>query len=603
VSGWRIGFGTILPAWLARVALAAGASAAAAQISPIEAVPEPSLAGMEEAVRGQLAEARADLEASLVRAGGDASGQAETFGDLGRLYLAYDLVEPAAACLRNAWQLAPGDFRWPYLLAGLYQNERRLEEASAAFAAALELEPDDLPALIRQGNVQLGLGLPVAARRNFERAARVDPGSAAALAGLGRAAAALGENQAAIKHFEAALVAQPTATALRHPLGLAYRELGRMDEAREQLAARGTGTAAFRDPLVEGLLQLATGAGVHLMLANRALRQGSVEAAIERYQKALEADPGSATAHQALGGALSRRGDLEGAVRHYSAALAIQPDNPPLHYNLGTVLVEQGADEQAVRHFRAAIAQSPDFHNARFNLAATLARMGRLEEALAEYRLLGEQAPTDTATRYYTAQTLRRLGRYDEAGSLFAALVAEDAGRARSRADLAATLAARGRFVEAVVHYDKLLESAPDDGRLRLDRAMALLLGGDYPTARRRLEEDVARLSDDAALRHALARLLATCPDPELRDGERALTITLALFSDSKRPEYAETVAMALAELGRFAEAIEWQRRLILETERAGRTEVLPRLRRTLESLTRREPVRPPWLETSVASH
>ena len=149
------------------------------------------------------------------------------------------------------------------------------------------------------------------------------------------------------------------------------------------------------------------------------------------------------------------------------------------------------------------------------------------------------------------------------------------------------------------MHYDQLLESAPENARMRLDRAMALLLGGDYPTARRRLEEDVGALPGHAALRHALARFLATCPEQSLRDGERALEMASALFADRKRPDYAETVAMALAELGRFDEAIEWLRRLMLETERAGRGEALPRLRRTLESFARKEPVRSPWLEAS----
>jgi tetratricopeptide (TPR) repeat protein len=576
--------------------LAVWAPRAAAAESPApEAVPAPSLAGMEEAVQEQLLGSRADLDAALAVPDAGADHLGTMFGELGRLYLAYDLVEPAAACLRNAWRLTPGEFAWPYLLGGLYQNERRLDEATTALAAALELLPEDLPALIRQGNVQLGLSAPQEARRHFERALLVDSGSAAAHAGLGRVAAVLAEHEAAIEHFEAALAAQPQASSLRYPLGLAYRELGRMEEARTQLAARGTGTVSFRDPLAESLLSLATGAGVHLMLGNRALRQGAVETAISRYRKALEADPTSASAHQALGAVLSRQGDPEGAVRHYSAALAISPDNPSLHYNLGTVLVEKGADEQAIRHFRAAISQASEYQNARFNLAATLARMGRYEEALIEYRLLNEQAPEDTAIRFYLAQTLRQLGGYDEAGSLFAELVAEDPDRARARAGLAATLAARGRFVEAVTHYDRLLEAEPENGRLRLDRAMALLLAGDHPTAYRRLQEDVAALPEDAALRHVLARFLATCPEPGLRDGERAIETALALFSVSKRPDYAETVAMALAELGRFEEAIQWQRRLILATERAGKTEILARLRRTLEGFERNEPVRSPW--------
>ena len=84
---------------------------------------EPSLTGMEAAVREQLGGARAELDA-LAEAGGlDPLRLPEAFGGMGQLYLAYDLVEPAVACLRNAHALAPGDFRWLYYLGVVYQTE------------------------------------------------------------------------------------------------------------------------------------------------------------------------------------------------------------------------------------------------------------------------------------------------------------------------------------------------------------------------------------------------------------------------------------------------------------------------------------------------
>ena len=79
--------------------------AAAAQEPTPEPVPVPSLVGMEAAVQEQLRGARADLDAAIAE-GPDRVPLARAFGDVGRLYLAYDLVEPAAATLKAGTDLA-----------------------------------------------------------------------------------------------------------------------------------------------------------------------------------------------------------------------------------------------------------------------------------------------------------------------------------------------------------------------------------------------------------------------------------------------------------------------------------------------------------------
>ncbi|MCP3964330.1 MAG: tetratricopeptide repeat protein [bacterium] len=617
------------------VVLALVASVAAAESPELLPVPEPSLVGMEAAVRAQLSEGLADLRSFRDQPGGDRAELAEAFGGMGQIYLAYDLTAPAEACLRNAHALQPADFRWPYLLGALHQNERRLDEAFAGFEAALELEPRDLAALVRTGNVLLARDEPEAARPYFERAVALGAPRAAALAGLAKVAAAAGEHETAVQHFEAALEEQPEASALHYPLAISLRELGRIDDARARLALRGDVRPQFPDPVAANLLQLATGAGVHLMYGNRALRQGNVEAAAERFRKAVAANPRSAPAQQALGSALYQLGDADGAIRHFSASLALDPENPALHYNLATILVEREQDDQAVRHFQAALSQAPDYHNARYNLATALARMGRSKEAEGHYRTLLETDPTDVGSRFYLAQTLRQLGRTEEAAELLSALVDEEPGRVRARLLLAAVsmssgdteraaaqyravvdlpsaepaqrararrelagLAARsGSWAEAAAGYGELIALDPRDEQARFGQAMALMLAESYGDARHRLQEGLEALPESASLAHALARLLATCPDAAIRDGDRALQISLSLFRALENPLFAETAAMSLAELGRYEEALTWQRRLISEAERAGGAAILPRLRERLALYERGEPCRAPWLE------
>lgn len=600
-------------------------------------VPDPTLEGMDSLVQDQLREELESVRSLADDATTPSTQVGEAFGDLGRLYLAYDLVSPAEVCLLNARQLDPGSSRWAYLLGALYQGDRRLDEAVTSLTTALDLGGDDLATLVRLGNVHLARDAPWDARPVFERARLLKPTEAAPLAGLARVAATEGDPAAAVDLFRAALDRQPQASSLRYPLGLALRELGRVDEARTELARRGSAEVSFPDPVAQELLGLATGAGIHLMFGHRAMRLGQVEAALARYQQALEANPRSAEVHQALGSVASRLGELDRAVEHYSAALALAPDDPSLHYNLGTVLVEKGQDEQAIRHFRAALELAEDYHNARFNLATALAKQERFEEAEPHWRRLLETEENDPATRFYAAHTYFRLGRNERAAILLEGLVAEDGHRTRARLLLArlrlttgdpdaarqqfeavlatpggdpesrhtarlelARLAGRGgRFDEAVALYDVLLSERPDDDEARFARAMALLLAERYGEARKRLEEAAGRPgAGSGPFLHLLARFLATCPEPALRDGQRAFELARDLFRSQPRPEVAETLAMALAELGRFDDAIAWQQRLIAEAERAGAGAMVPTLAERLTQYQRHDPVRAPWLES-----
>lgn len=517
---------------------------------------------MEEAVQEQLRQGRQELETLAADPDVEPKKLAETYGELGQLYLAYDLGRAAEACLHNASVLAPEEFRWHYLLATRYQQERRLDDALASFEEALARRPRDLPALIRLGQVRLAQDELEEATAAFERALEVEPSAAAAWAGQAKAAAARGEPEIAVRHFEKALELEPDASALRYPLAIAYRELGRIDKARVELQRRGDVEAAFEDPLIVKLAELAAGSGIHVMAGNRALRQGHVEAAIDRYRRALAANPRSFEAHQALAAVLVVQGDVEGAVEHYSAALEAEPDNPRVLYNLGTLRAQQGQLETAIRHFQTALELAPEYVDARFNLGAALAGTGRGQEALGHYQRLVELSPDDPEIRLQAGNLSARLGHFDE----------------------------------AVEHFGAVILRSPQNLGARFGQTMALLLAERYDEARRRLEEGLMALPDGAELAHLLARFLATCPDDRLRDGERALEIAQSLLRSSGRPDVAETVAMALAEVGRFDEAIALQRQLIQEAERAGANAVLDPLRRRLVLYEGGKPCRAPWL-------
>jgi hypothetical protein len=107
------------------------------------------------------------------------------------------------------------------------------------------------------------------------------------------------------------------------------------------------------------------------------------------------------------------------------------------------------------------------------------------------------------------------------------------------------------------------------------------------------LETGLASLPGDIVLSSTLAEVLAGSPDASVRDGERALQLANAAYRANRGADHAEAVAMALAELGRFDEAAQFQRELLADAEKAKAPAALrTRLAANLARYERKEPVR-----------
>jgi hypothetical protein len=65
------------------------------------------------------------------------------------------------------------------------------------------------------------------------------------------------------------------------------------------------------------------------------------------------------------------------------------------------------------------------------------------------------------------------------------------------------------------------------------------------------------------------------------------------VYEASASPEHGALVAMALAELGRCAEAAAWQRRMISTAGQANKTDLLARLNNDLKRYEQGQPCRP----------
>jgi thioredoxin-like negative regulator of GroEL len=133
-----------------------------------------------------------------------------------------------------------------------------------------------------------------------------------------------------------------------------------------------------------------------------------------------------------------------------------------------------------------------------------------------------------------------------------------------------------------------------------LGYALTLVALGRYREARNRLEAGAADYPDQAMFRKALARLLAAAPDARARDGQRALTLVEELLAQERSFDLGEAMAMALAEVGRYAEAASWQREVMSMAAQAGRDDLVQSMAGNLELYERGEPCRTPWRDDEM---
>lgn len=134
--------------------------------------------------------------------------------------------------------------------------------------------------------------------------------------------------------------------------------------------------------------------GYFTQLATLLDRLGYTEAAVEVYERFLQAHPDAATAHFNYALVLKRalrHGDAEAA---YHKAIDLGIDGlPEVYSNIGVLYAEMRRPAAAREHYQRALELQPDFLPALFNLAGSYEESGQRGEAVRFYEQLLEHEP------------------------------------------------------------------------------------------------------------------------------------------------------------------------------------------------------------------
>jgi len=345
-------------------------------------------------------------------------------------------------------------------------------------------------------------------------------------------------------------------------------------------------------------------------LGKVALTAGHYQEAAVLLEEALRISPSASRLRQALAMAYRGLGDPARA-RANLAQFAVDGQEP----GVPDPIVDAMSDKLVVSHvllrrgqrfgkegrfdlseaaFRAAVASDPTNAEALANLGISLANLGRTEEAQKSL-IESLRIDSDSAVAHFSLGVI-----YDRQGDDAAAIaqyrsaIERDPNNIQATVYLADAIMRTGGSLDAARWYRQALSKEPRSTRIALSLAFALIKAADHVEARKVLETALS-LQPEAELINALARLLATTPASEVRDGARALMMAKSLFEKNSSPEVGQTYAMALAETGNFTKAVELQQDIISSYERSGIPMDKSFLAQNLTAYRRSQPVREGW--------
>jgi tetratricopeptide (TPR) repeat protein len=346
------------------------------------------------------------------------------------------------------------------------------------------------------------------------------------------------------------------------------REPAGLDETEEDSA---------RDRLVSARL--------HLAVAGLRLQQGDFAEARREVDAALALTPEMVEAILMLGYILENTGNTSEAVDRYSEVLEIDPGNVRALRSRSSTNLALHRNREAIEDLQRLCDLGLEGDGARARLAVAYLRLGELETARGHYleALELNLGPSDEAqVRYHLGMIEARIGTDDRAVEEYRIALALGLNLVAARLDLGSALYRLGRYGESAETYRQIVEADPTNVRARRGEAEALASMGRWKEAHQLLEEGWRAMPESVELLHALARLLASADDPEVRDGERALDLAQRTLRADTTPNRLETLAMASAEVGQFNDAIRLQRQVIRMMTWDGNLDALPKLEANL---------------------
>jgi arylsulfatase A-like enzyme/Tfp pilus assembly protein PilF len=412
-----------------------------------------------------------------------------------------------------------------------------LEAAEHYLRRLVTLQPDHLMAMGSLGHAMILMHRPEEAVEWLEKSIGLDSSIGPHHRMLGVAYALIGEAEQAERAYRKALELDPADHNTYMVLGRLYASEGRNDEAMREYQA-----AAELSP---------DNPQVYLAIGRLHRRAGRIDEAGASMRRAIALKPDLSDAIAVLATMIFDQGDIDAALAVLNDAIARKPEDPLLHHSLAVLLLRQEQPDLAIEQFRIAADLLEDNAQAFHNLGAALLDAGRGDEAI---------PPLEKAVELdaeHGAAWLRLGNAYD----------------------------ATGRYGDAGQAYERVVGFLPDQASAYVLASRAYGSAGNANAAVAMLKQGHEKAPDNLEIANDLAWWLATASDDALRDGAEAVRLARQVVAATAAESCNEldTLAVALAEVGQFDEAVETAERAIAIAQQSNQADLASRITKRLE--------------------
>ncbi len=190
---------------------------------------------------------------------------------------------------------------------------------------------------------------------------------------------------------------------------------------------------------------------------HRADLRGDHDLAAARYREAIEeadrSEEDPSARHVIAGKAFEGLGEYDNAVERYERAVSADPENASAHVAMGQILAQMGRGMDALARYDKAVKVEPRHANAHIGRAKILLHLGRPDEALKSYLLAAEADPSDAGAHTAAGKLHESQGRPGEALKRYLLAAEADSSDIRSYVATGAFNEERGNLAESMRDY------------------------------------------------------------------------------------------------------------------------------------------------------
>jgi len=218
-------------------------------------------------------------------------------------------------------------------------------------------------------------------------------------------------------------------------------------------------------------------------------KNGFVDKAIEKFEKAISIDLEIALAHYFLGNAYQQKEKFDEGLEEIKKALKINPGFIQAIIKIGANYYEKGLYKEAIEEFKKALEMNPDFIDANLYLSWVYERKGWNLEVRKKLEEIVQFNPIYALAQYSLGVSYERKGWLDRAIQQYKKVLEINYDDGLTRLRLGNLYFQLGKYEEGIALYKEILSWRPDDPSVYKNIADGYIRMGKEDQAIKILEE------------------------------------------------------------------------------------------------------------------